>query len=113
MTAGAGCRSTVHFSTSFSTTRNSFRTKRDFTLLPIEPLLAPPFFDDFGESAVRNDWGTSVVSERVLSGVEREKWPVKLQCGSVVTVIDEAQRSESTHEEADSRPRCTHHLRQS
>ena len=49
MTAGVGCKFTVHFSTSFSTTRTSFR--KNGTLLPCRTSHSRlrHFLDDFGE----------------------------------------------------------------
>jgi hypothetical protein len=56
----------------------------------------------------------SIVSEpeRAASGVESQG-PTNVQTAPAVAVIDEAQRSEPIHEEANPRPRGPHHLCQS
>jgi hypothetical protein len=54
MTAGVACKFTVHFSTSFSTTRTSFRKMTVFSCRTSHSRLRH-FLDDFGASVVLAD----------------------------------------------------------
>src|ERR1700674_2291770 len=49
MTAGVGCKFTVHFSTSFSTTRTSFRRNGTLLSCRCSHSRLRHFLDDFGE----------------------------------------------------------------